>query len=78
MRQPADDRALYLRQLRATVSTTFLPELTSASAVDAAGLVDRILAELIVEEEWAETLSGEFGAEFEALLADPPDATTTS
>jgi len=76
VRQPADDRARYLRQLRATVSTTFLPELTSVSAVDAAGLVDRILAELIIEEEWAETLSGEFGAEFEALLADPPDTTT--
>jgi aminoglycoside phosphotransferase (APT) family kinase protein len=36
--------------------------------VDAAGLVDRILAELIVEEEWAEELSREFGAEFAALL----------
>ena len=70
MRQPADDRALYLRQVRATVSSTFLPELTSASARDAAGLVDRILAELIVEEEWAETLSDEFGAAFETLLAD--------
>ena len=50
MRQPADDRALYYRQLRATVAGTFLPELTSATAVDAAGLVDRILAEFIVEE----------------------------
>ena len=53
--------------------TTFLPELTSATAIDAAGLVDRILAELIVEEEWAETLSAEFGAEFEALLVPPAD-----
>jgi aminoglycoside phosphotransferase (APT) family kinase protein len=70
VRQPADDRALYLRQVRATVSSTFLPELTSASAIDAAGLVDRILAELIVEEEWAETLSGEFGAAFESLLGE--------
>ncbi len=70
MRQPADDRALYLRQLRATVATAFLPELTSATAIDAAGLVDRILAEFIVEEEWAEALSQEFGAEFEALLGD--------
>jgi len=69
VRQPADDRALYLRQLRATVSNTFLPELSSATAIDAAGLVDRILTELIVEEEWAGTLSAEFGAEFEALLA---------
>jgi aminoglycoside phosphotransferase (APT) family kinase protein len=68
VRQPTDDRALYLRQLRATVATTFLPELTSATAGDAAGLVDRILAELIVEEEWAETLSSEFGAELAALL----------
>jgi len=73
VRQPADDRALYLRQLRATVSNTFLPELSSATAIDAAGLVDRILAELIVEEEWAETLSAEFGADFEALLVPPAD-----
>ncbi len=73
MRQPTDDRVLYLRQLRATVSNTFLPELSSATAIDAAGLVDRILAELIVEEEWAETLSAGFGAEFEALLASPAD-----
>ncbi len=77
MRQPAEDRALYLRQLRATVSTTFLPELTGATAIDAAGLVDRILAELIVEEEWAEALSAEFGAAFETLLAAPGDRTAT-
>ena len=70
MRQPSDDRALYLRQLRTTVATAFLPELTSATAIDAAGLVDRILAEFIVEEEWADALSQEFGAEFEALLGD--------
>ena len=78
MRQPADDRALYLRQLRDTVATTFLPELTSATAVDAAGLVDRILVEYIVEDEWAESLSGEFGAEFEALLVPGQDATTNT
>jgi aminoglycoside phosphotransferase (APT) family kinase protein len=72
VKQPTEDRALYLRQLRSTVATTFLPELTSATAVDAAGLVDRILAELIVEEEWAEALSSEFGAEFAALL--PPNS----
>jgi len=79
VRLPADDRALYLRQLRATVSNTFLPELSSATAIDAAGLVDRILAELIVEEEWAETLSAEFGTAFETLLgetADQPVAAT--
>lgn len=70
MRQPGDDRALYYRQLRATVADTFLPELSSATALDAAGLVDRILAEFIVEEEWADVLSQEFGAEFESLLGD--------
>jgi hypothetical protein len=70
VRQPAEDRALYYRELRATVGATFLPELTSATAIDAAGLVDRILAEFIVEEEWAEPLSREFGAEFAVLLAD--------
>ena len=70
---PSDDRALYLRQLRATVTATFLPELTSPSAIDAAGLVDRILAELIVEEESSEALSREFGVEFAALLP-PSDA----
>ncbi len=78
MRQPADDRALHLRQLRATMATIFLPELTSATAVDAAGLVDRILVEYIVEDEWAETLSQEFGAEFEALLVPGTDTTTTT
>ena len=62
MRQPADDRALYYRQLRDTIATVFAPELTSATAKDAAGLVDRILAEFIVEEEWAPALSQEFGA----------------
>ncbi len=77
MRQPSEDRALYLRQLRATVIGTFLPELTSPTAVDAAGLVDRILAELIVEEEWAEALSREFGAEFSALLPDADTDTDT-
>ena len=68
MRQPAEDRALYYRQLRRTIATVFAPELTSATAKDAAGLVDRILAEFVVEEEWAPALSQEFGAEFEALL----------
>jgi aminoglycoside phosphotransferase (APT) family kinase protein len=68
VRQPADDRALYYRQLRETVATVFAPELTSATAKDAAGLVDRILAGFVVEEEWAPTLSAEFGTEFEALL----------
>src|ERR1700677_3007083 len=68
MRHPAQDRALYYRQLRDTIATVFAPELTSATAKDAAGLVDRILAEFIVEEEWAPALSQEFGAEFETLL----------
>ena len=77
MRQPSEDRALYLRQLRATVTTTFLPELTSATAVDAAGLVDRILAELIVEEECADALSQQFGAEFESLVQGPRTDTDT-
>ncbi len=77
MRQPSDDRALHLRQLRATVTGTFLPELTSATAVDAAGLVDRILAELIVEEECADALSQQFGAEFEALMRGPRTDTVT-
>jgi aminoglycoside phosphotransferase (APT) family kinase protein len=77
VRQPADDRALYYRQLRDTVATVFAPELTSATAKDAAGLVDRILAEFIVEEEWAPALSQEFGAEFEALLGQPAGGVVT-
>jgi aminoglycoside phosphotransferase (APT) family kinase protein len=68
VRQPSDDRALYYRQLRQTIHTVFLPELTSAQAIDAAGLVDRILAEFIVEEESAPALSAEFGGDFEELL----------
>ena len=71
MRQPPEDRALYYRQLRRTIATVFAPELTSATAKDAAELVDRILAEFVVEEEWAAALSEEFGAEFEALLDLP-------
>ena len=73
MRQPAGDRALYYRQLRRTIATVFAPELTSATAKDAAGLVDRILAEFVVEEEWGASLSQEFGAEFELLLGVPGD-----
>jgi len=78
VRQPADDRALYLRQLRATVANTFLPELASPTAIDAAGLVDRILAECIVEEEWAESLSTQYGAAFETLLHPAAEDGTTS
>ena len=68
VRQPPDDRALYYRQLRDTVHAQILPELTSAQAIDAAALVDRILAEFIVEEEFASALSAEFGAAFAACL----------
>lgn len=70
MRQPPNDRARYLRELRSTVAGTFAPELTSATARDAAQLVDRILAELVVEEEWGEELSREFGAELAAVLGE--------
>ncbi len=68
MRQPAEDRALYYRQLRETVGNVFLPELTSPTAIDAAALVDRILAEFIVEEEDGPELSATFGAVFAELL----------
>jgi aminoglycoside phosphotransferase (APT) family kinase protein len=71
VRQPADDRALYYRQLRRTIATVFAPELISATAKEAAGLVDRILAEFIVEEEWAPALSQAYGDEFRILLGDP-------
>ncbi len=73
MKQPADDRALYYRQLRKTVSEVFLPQLTSPTAIDAAALVDRILAEFIVEEESGPELSAAFGAEFAALLGEPSE-----
>ncbi len=68
MEQPSEDRALLYRQLRATVARVFAPELTSATAQDAAALVDRILAEFIVEEEHADALSKEFGRQFAVLL----------
>jgi aminoglycoside phosphotransferase (APT) family kinase protein len=74
MRQPADDRVLYYRQLRTTIATVFAPELTSATASDAVGLVDRILAQFVVEEEWAAALSQEFGLEFAVLLGDDAGA----
>jgi aminoglycoside phosphotransferase (APT) family kinase protein len=73
MKQPADDRALYYRQLRNTVSEVFLPQLTTPTAIDAAALVDRILAEFIVEEESGPELSAEFGHEFAALLGEPSE-----
>jgi aminoglycoside phosphotransferase (APT) family kinase protein len=64
----SSDRALYYRQLRQTIQNVLVPELTSAQAADAAGLIDRILAEFIVEEEAASALSAEFGSGFEELL----------
>ena len=68
MRQHPEDRALYYRQVRRTISSVLLPELQSAEAIDAAGLLDRILVEFIVEEEAAAELSAEYGAAFEASL----------
>ncbi len=68
MRQPPEDRALYYRQVRRTISSVLLPELRSAQAIDAAGLLDRILVEFIVEEEAAAELSAEYGAAFESSL----------
>lgn len=79
MRQPAQDRALYYRQLRDTVATVFVPELTSAAAQDAAALVERILAQFIVEQEWAPALSEEYGRALAAELepvATVPDPIT--
>lgn len=78
MRQSESDRALYHRELRRTVRTVFLPELTTPAALDAAALVDRILAQFIVEEESAAAVSAEFGARFrEILTGDPPDGAVT-
>jgi aminoglycoside phosphotransferase (APT) family kinase protein len=68
MRQPSQDRALYYRQVRDSLQTVVLSDLTSAQAIDTIGLINRILAEFIVEEEWAPTLSADFGVEFHALL----------
>jgi aminoglycoside phosphotransferase (APT) family kinase protein len=68
VQQPPGDRALVYRQLRETVAAVFVPELTGATAQDAAALVDRILAELIVEEDHAGALSQEFGGPFAELL----------
>jgi aminoglycoside phosphotransferase (APT) family kinase protein len=79
VRQPSEDRARYYRQLRDTVRNSFLPELTGAQAIDAAAIVDRILAEFIVEEEAAAELSAEFGAAFAAILdPDAPSANGTA
>ncbi len=83
MRQPPEERALYYRQLRATLFTVLVPQLTSTTAVDAAGIIDRILAEFIVEDEWGDELSRQFADEFEALLDDdaassPPSTMSSS
>jgi aminoglycoside phosphotransferase (APT) family kinase protein len=61
VRQSDEDRALYYRQLRQTIRTVLLPELTSARATDAVGLIDRILAQFIVEEEAGAAISAAFG-----------------
>ena len=55
VRQPAEDRALYYRQLRATVATV-LPARAHERRRRSTPprLVDRILAEFIVEEEWGD------------------------
>jgi aminoglycoside phosphotransferase (APT) family kinase protein len=75
MRQVSEDRVLYYRQLRETVQAVFLPELQSALARDSAALVDRILAEFIVEEESAASLSAEYGHMLhEALNGEPLNA----
>jgi aminoglycoside phosphotransferase (APT) family kinase protein len=69
VRQPSEDRVLYYRELRRTIATIFVPELSTARARDAASLVDRILSEFIVEEEWAAELSAEFGGRFREALS---------
>jgi aminoglycoside phosphotransferase (APT) family kinase protein len=53
---------LYYRQLRDTIRTVLAPELTSAQARDAAAIIDRILAEFIVEDEAGPTLRAKFAA----------------
>jgi aminoglycoside phosphotransferase (APT) family kinase protein len=68
MRQPSSDRALYYRELRRTIASAFVPELSTAGARDAASLVDRILCEFVVEEEQAARLSAEFGGRLRATL----------
>ena len=73
---PSEAQALYYRQLRDAVRGVLGPELTSAQAIDAAGIVDRILAELIVEEESGAQLFAELGDELDALLH--PGHTTAS
>jgi aminoglycoside phosphotransferase (APT) family kinase protein len=57
-----------VRELRRTIATVFVPELSTAGARDAAALVDRILCEFIVEEEQAAGLSAEFGGRFRKTL----------
>jgi len=51
-----------------------LPDLANPQAVDAIGLVDRILVEFIVEEEHAAALSAKFGGRFEEVLQPLPSA----
>lgn len=67
MRPSDGDRVLYLRQLRHSLLTVLVPELTSEQAIDSAGLIDRILVQGIVEEE-AAALSADFGPALEAAL----------
>ena len=74
MRVPDEERALYLRQIRHTLHTVLLPELTSALAVDSAALIDRILVQCIVQDEATTMLSAEFGPAFEVLLGPEPVA----
>ncbi len=59
MRQSSADRVLLLpRSVRRTLrQLCCCPIWTSAEAIDAVGLIDRILAEFIVEEEYAPAVS---------------------
>ena len=75
MKQSSEERALYYRQIRQSLHNVLLPELTSAQANDTVALIDRLLAEFIVEEEAGSALSATYGQRLAALVDGADGAT---
>jgi len=75
MKQSSEERALYYRQIRQSLHNVLRPELTSAQANDTVALIDRLLAEFIVEEEAGSALSATYGQRLAALVDGADGAT---
>ncbi len=68
MRQGSAERAMYYRQIRQSLHAEVLPELAGAQAIDTLALIDRLLAQFIVEVEAGDELGTLFGQRLAELL----------